>query len=198
MSHHYIRFRLLTSGLNESSADSLFSIWERMWNKYIMGNLLKYTCAKTRQKRSTFDKVIRKIIWCRFFCHTWYNFVSYQSMQAMASSPETTLAQYYSIATARSPARPRLKGRSWRRDRPLRPSCRRRRRLTAKCVKHLEIVSIQVSQLKNSKSQLLVDRLAVSCTTLARPTCWNKTCVNDRLNSSFFTGKSCTVVSASF
>jgi len=29
-------------------------------------------CAKTYQNRARFDKVIRKIIWCSFFCPTWY------------------------------------------------------------------------------------------------------------------------------
>ena len=39
---------------------------------HIMRNLLKYTCAKTYQYRSRFDKVIRKILWCSFFVHMVY------------------------------------------------------------------------------------------------------------------------------
>ena len=33
----------------------------------MIGNILKYTCAKTYQNWARIDKVIRKIIWCSFF-----------------------------------------------------------------------------------------------------------------------------------
>jgi len=62
VSHQYIRIRLLTSELNESII-SWFPVFHFMKNVTYTyyKNLLKYTCAKTCQYRSRFDKVIRKI-----------------------------------------------------------------------------------------------------------------------------------------
>ena len=64
----YIRFHLLTGELNESEADFLLSILQRMWNT------LKYNCANIYQNKLRFKKSYQKNNLVQFLPHMVYIF----------------------------------------------------------------------------------------------------------------------------